>query len=1775
MVYSKQDDIHPEASETYESSTKSGSHGELYQKQLAQILLLRLTREGKKFRLAYELTIADKFDDVALHDKSVKQWTLIQSKHADAKDSKVDINGLLPKTNREKGDFSLYKYFHSYLKVRSKFRARTNFVLFTNKKLDEKLETAENCLAIEDRDVDEYLRFTSEGATHKVLTPTDATIQSIVEYANEGLYSLKDAIKQLFTDGIITNELQKYNAYLKDILWQSENHQIRFKETFNDSLIFIAKVYKVLQPELRNLDPINKPLKFNIEVEKCESPTCLIVEGQYFDNLITAIKELFHKGVASDDLKKYKDILDLIFTTTANGQLTIKETFNDDVVCKAELYKMLKAELCDLNKEVTTKQKLFDIKASRTKHRSVLFYAEASDVEQFFSLLTLSVQQPDRLEPFIVEELYSWMRMWLRPDVLGKLTEDDYKDAAKDLDDFFDATQKCEQGNSKYYLTQRDVSRYCNKLRSKIVKLHPELNDMDQLYINRILSFERENIDAPEHVKDAKFDGNKKSEPDPSCKRVDSTACDTSNNDREMDNKISLPDRTYEEVTDTQLARSLKLRFARYQCLVLTADPGIGKTKLLQYVALEHEKCKSGAAFLIYLNRLQDVVNVSGNKSSLDVLKSVLSQKNVELIQNVLEKKSNDYITILFDGYDEIHEKNRSRINHLFESLLESEHIQLIVSVRNHEKKTLQSFFKKRKIHALYFSLEPFNSKNIIEYLAKSWNENAECNIDSKFDSYSQFLVKKFDSLCRVPLMAKMVSKIYKEGFEKFKETKFIDHEDERSYLEEKFLEVEHIYEYFIEKCLLIKINDECGGIGKVNANKQIVEGFYLDHQLLAIEYLDVGDLKPILKNPKYMTKLNDIRERHRKQNEKSILLKFEDGKLLFSHHSYAEFFVAVFLWDDFVYLKSIIENVLSAFAGIRRFLIKIIEKNIKCFIPAITRKNFFASKKVAFWACESNAVELLKYVRSKKALSKNNKAEMLHIAIKNGSDKICSYLIDNCKLHPDVKYNGGLLPLYSAITYGHRNLVQLLIDKGANLHIRNTEGWSVLHYAVQHNQIAISSFLIDKDIDVNSISNNKWNALHISCNNGDADMTQMLIRKGAQLDKQTNEDKTALDLAAAGGHTAVVNILTDNLIKEEHLNGMICKTFQTAVHYGHNSVKEMLIKKYPELADPKYTNDPLIHLAAQKGMVKDVKQYIDHGANVNALDRTDKTALHLSASAGHSLVVELLLNRGARLNAIERHKCTPLHLACQNGHKEVVQILIKSGANIASLNNDKWTALHLSAFHGYCGVVNLLLKKGANVNAIGKHGMTPLFSACQNDHKDVVQILLQKGANINALSSNKWTALHRSASEGRYDIVKLLLKKGANINAVDIDEWTPLHWACQNGHKKVVETLIKRKANIDALTDKKSTALHKSASGGYSDIVDLLLKKHVNVNDADKEKLTALHWACQNGHKGVVETLIKRGAHIHAVTRNRRTALHESATKGYCDIVVLLLDEGANVNAVDIDEWTPLHWACQNGHKEVVQTLLSRGAKIDALTHNRSTALHKSAFKGYCDIVVLLLDKGANVNAVDIDKWTSLLWACRNGHEEVVKALLSRNVNMGALILNNWTALHVSASEGYCVIVDLLLAKDANINAVDIGKWTPLHWACQNGHKEVVQTLLSRGANIEVLTHNNLTALHVGASKGHCIIVDLLLAKGANINAVDIDKWTPLHWASQNGHKEVVQTLLSRGANIEVLTHNNSTALHVGASKGHCIIVDLLLAKGANINAVDIGKLTPLHWAC
>ena len=86
---------------------------------------------------------------------------------------------------------------------------------------------------------------------------------------------------------------------------------------------------------------------------------------------------------------------------------------------------------------------------------------------------------------------------------------------------------------------------------------------------------------------------------------------------------------------------------------------------------------------------------------------------------------------------------------------------------------------------------------------------------------------------------------------------------------------------------------------------------------------------------------------------------------------------------------------------------------------------------------------------------------------------------------------------------------------------------------------------------------------------------------------------------------------------------------------------------------------------ALQRGDVEVMRQLLDEGADVNALDRHGQTSLMIAARDGRVDIVRLLIDRGADMNRTAKYHLTALMLAVIAGHEPVVAALIAAGADL------------------------------------------------------------------------------------------------------------------------------------------------------------------------------------------------------------------------------------------------------------------------------------------------------------------------------------------------------------------------------------------------------------------------------------------------------------------------------------------------------------------------------
>ncbi|XP_055307789.1 serine protease persephone-like [Sitodiplosis mosellana] len=152
-----------------------------------------------------------------------------------------------------------------------------------------------------------------------------------------------------------------------------------------------------------------------------------------------------------------------------------------------------------------------------------------------------------------------------------------------------------------------------------------------------------------------------------------------------------------------------------------------------------------------------------------------------------------------------------------------------------------------------------------------------------------------------------------------------------------------------------------------------------------------------------------------------------------------------------------------------------------------------------------------------------------LHRAAANGYKDIVQLLIDNGADFRSIDKNGHT-PLHKAAAHGHKDIAQLFIDRGADFQSKNHNGKTPLHLAVHNGHKEVARLLIDKTADINIRSNDGRTPLHEAAIWNQFEIARLLIERGADENAKDSKGKTAAQLALEKGHMDIVQLLNKNI---------------------------------------------------------------------------------------------------------------------------------------------------------------------------------------------------------------------------------------------------------------------------------------------------------------------------------------------------------------------------------------------------------------------------------------------------------------------------------------------------------------------------------------------------------------------------------------------------------------------------------------------------------------------
>jgi len=288
-------------------------------------------------------------------------------------------------------------------------------------------------------------------------------------------------------------------------------------------------------------------------------------------------------------------------------------------------------------------------------------------------------------------------------------------------------------------------------------------------------------------------------------------------------------------------------------------------------------------------------------------------------------------------------------------------------------------------------------------------------------------------------------------------------------------------------------------------------------------------------------------------------------------------------------------------------------------------------------------------------------------------------YLVEKGGANPDGASCDGRRPLHVAVSKGHAELIQWLVEMhSAEVNPLNFARETPIYHALYFKKIEVFKYLLSKGADIKLATTHGFTCLHMAASAGLLEQVEHLATALPQsINAQSVDGVTPLHLAAMCGHFDVCAYLLDN------------------------------------------------------------------GADIHTKDKAENTALRLAilklggANDQDRVAVELCKRGACPAGSKDAEEASGelLQLASSLDDRGAVAVaLIESGCNISTLNADGQRPIHTAAFNGTTGVLRALIKAKADVNQVDDDGETPAFYADLGGHDDVLARLKQHGANVDDL---------------------------------------------------------------------------------------------------------------------------------------------------------------------------------------------------------------------------------------------------------------------------------------------------------------------------------------------------------------------------------------------------------------------------------------------------------
>ncbi|XP_058800177.1 ankyrin-1-like [Phymastichus coffea] len=390
--------------------------------------------------------------------------------------------------------------------------------------------------------------------------------------------------------------------------------------------------------------------------------------------------------------------------------------------------------------------------------------------------------------------------------------------------------------------------------------------------------------------------------------------------------------------------------------------------------------------------------------------------------------------------------------------------------------------------------------------------------------------------------------------------------------------------------------------------------------------------------------------------------------------------------------------------------------------------------------------------------------------------------------------------------------------------HIDNlvdTFGCTLLHYAVEYNNVSISAILIKLGCSIHAVDNSGRTPFLLGLAKKDESMISLLVRYVTEVYVDEGVGRSWL-------HT---------ILSEEKLSRYVPRLLLQKVKVRSGDDMELaniLIAEKCELCYAIHTRKCAV-----------IKIMIDHGFAIDAQDVKGHTALHFAVRFGQTEMVKLLLECGADVNARNTIGQIPINYPnifyATAEQQDILKLLLEHRCQWSLLDETYRMQIYNLMCYGPKEAIEILLNLNADYAARDAFHQTILHYIVKNRNTDVVQLLKSRDIDPNVEDDKGRTPLHIAAKEKNEIACKIFLDKGADVNKVsDTFIAVPLFYAITgadqyNNCKKCIELLLDHGADAQ-FSDNGYTVFNVPQSRNFARLSVLLIGHFVLLEAFGKE---------------------------------------------------------------------------------------------------------------------------------------------------------------------------------------------------------------------------------------------------------------------------------------------------------------------------------------------------